>query len=271
MSVLTGVRLVSFALNLPGPVAVARLVSEGATATKVEPPTGDPLAGYCPGWYADLHRGVVVQPIDLRAADGRTRLDALLAGADVLITSQRPSALVRLGLGVEDVAARFPGLRRVDIVGDSSSPEQPGHDVTYQADVGLVIEALPRTLVADMAGAERVVSAVLLVLAGPHGTTRTVGLRDVVGDLAEPLRRGLTASAGVLGGGLPAYGVYRARDGVIAVAALEPHFRHRLYAALDLPLDAPLEQPAAARTCAEWRALATAHDLPIVAMTSAAA
>jgi crotonobetainyl-CoA:carnitine CoA-transferase CaiB-like acyl-CoA transferase len=270
MSVLAGVRLVTLALNVPGPVAVARLVAEGAAATKIEPPAGDPLAEYCAAWYEDLHRGVVVERIDLRSDGGRARVDVHLTAADVLITSQRPSALTRLGLGVDTVVARFPRLRRVDIVGDSSVPEQPGHDVTYQAEAGLVSDALPRTLLADMAGAERVVSAVLLALAGPDGTRRTVGLREVVGDVAEPLRRGLTAPAGLLGGRVPAYAVYRARDGVIAVAALEPHFRQRLYAALDLPLDAPLDGPAAERTCAEWRALAAAHDLPIVAMPSAA-
>lgn len=33
---LSGVRLLSLALNVPGPVAVARLVAEGAEAVKVE-------------------------------------------------------------------------------------------------------------------------------------------------------------------------------------------------------------------------------------------
>jgi crotonobetainyl-CoA:carnitine CoA-transferase CaiB-like acyl-CoA transferase len=270
MSAMTGVRLVTLALNVPGPVAVARLVAEGAVATKIEPPAGDPLAGYCPAWYEDLHRGVDVQTIDLRSSEGRAELDRHLAAAQVLVTSQRPSALARLGLGDAELAAQFPGLRRVEIVGDTAAPEVPGHDVTYQAEAGLVADALPRTLIADMAGAERVVSAVLFAMAGPAGGRRIVGLRDVVSDMAEPLRRGLTAHDGLLGGRLPAYGVYRVRDGVIAVAALEPHFRQRLYAALDLPLDAPLDQPAAARSCAEWRAVAAAHDLPIVAMTSAA-
>lgn len=40
---LTGVNVVSLAINLPGPAACARLAEFGAAVTKVEPPGGDPL------------------------------------------------------------------------------------------------------------------------------------------------------------------------------------------------------------------------------------
>ena len=49
------VKIVSIALNVPGPVAVARLVADGAQAIKIEPPWGDPLDGLCKPWYDDLH------------------------------------------------------------------------------------------------------------------------------------------------------------------------------------------------------------------------
>lgn len=263
MSVLAGVRLLTLALNVPGPVAVARLVAEGASAVKVEPPAGDPLHQYSRAWYDALHAGIPVETVDLKAPAGRARLDGLLTASDVLLTSHRPSVLARLGLDVETLGARFPRLRRVDIVGDTRDPDRPGHDVTYQFDAGLVDVRLPSTLLADLAGAERTVSAVLLALAGPPGTHRMVGLRDTVDDFAEPLRQGLTRDGGLLGGGLAAYGVYRASDGVVAVAALEPHFRARLYAVLQQPVDAPLAATVAARSCADWEALAAAHDLPI--------
>jgi alpha-methylacyl-CoA racemase len=38
---LHGIKIVSLALNAPGPVAGARLTNLGATVTKVEPPSGD--------------------------------------------------------------------------------------------------------------------------------------------------------------------------------------------------------------------------------------
>jgi alpha-methylacyl-CoA racemase len=261
---LTGFRLVSLAQNVPGPVAVARLVGLGALAVKIEPPDGDPLAALCRPWYDVLHAGVERRTLDLKSANGRLALDTLLADADVLITSQRPTALARLGLDPARAFSVAPQLRLVRIVGETADPERAGHDVTYQAGAGLVDDRLPATLLADMAGAERTVTAVLVALRSAPGTTSDVGLRDVVEALAAPLAYGMTAAGGLLGGGLPAYGVYPARDGHVAVAALEPHFRTRLYDALALPLDAPLAEVMATRTTVEWEAFASTLDLPIV-------
>jgi crotonobetainyl-CoA:carnitine CoA-transferase CaiB-like acyl-CoA transferase len=57
---LEGIRVVTTALNLPGPLACARLHELGAAVTKVEPPGGDPFERFCPGWYRRLHRGLEV-------------------------------------------------------------------------------------------------------------------------------------------------------------------------------------------------------------------
>jgi alpha-methylacyl-CoA racemase len=263
MSALAGVRLLSFALNVPGPVAVARLVAHGAAAVKVEPPSGDPMATHSRAWYDALHAGVAVVAVDLTSALGREERDRLIGRADVLITSHRPSSLERLGLGPARLAERFPALRTVAIVGDTRAPERAGHDVTYQSDAGLVRDRLPVTLLADLFGAERVVASVLLAIRCEPGACLQVGLRDVADELRAPIDHGLTSPGGRLGGGDPAYGVYRARDGWIAVAALEPHFRRRLYDALTLPLGAPLAAPMASRSSAEWTAFAHEHDLPI--------
>lgn len=263
MSALAGVRLLSLALNVPGPVAVARLVAHGASATKVEPSTGDPLATYSRAWYDTLHEGVPVVRLDLKSAAGRAEFDRLAGAAAVLITSHRPSALARLGLGPAQLAARFPDLRAVAIVGDTAAPEHAGHDVTYQAEAGLVRDRLPVTLLADLVGAERVVASVLLALRSAPPVHHQVGLRNVVDDLCGPLDFGLTRDGGLLGGGDPAYGVYATRDGHVALAALEPHFRARLYDALQLPLDTGLADAMASRTSAEWAAFGRRHDVPI--------
>ena len=42
--ILNGVRILSLAINLPGPLAASRLAALGATVIKVEPPSGEPLA-----------------------------------------------------------------------------------------------------------------------------------------------------------------------------------------------------------------------------------
>jgi alpha-methylacyl-CoA racemase len=155
---LDGIRVVTLAQNVPGPVAVSRLVAEGAMAVKIEPPAGDPLRALSRAWYRRLHRGVTVERVDLKTAGGRTRLHALLESADLLLTSQRPSALGRLGITTRILARAHARLRWVNIVGDTHEPEHPGHDLTYQAEAGLLGTQMPRTLLADLLGAERAVS-----------------------------------------------------------------------------------------------------------------
>nr|WP_242822484.1 CoA transferase [Thermaerobacter marianensis] len=91
--------------------------------------------------------------------------------------------------------------------------------------------------------------------------------------LAAPLRHGLTAPGGLLGGGLPLYRCYPARDGWVAVAALEPHFARRLLDELGPPgpgLPPGVEERLAAvfrrRPAAEWEAWARQRDLPLAAV-----
>lgn len=255
--------IVSMAQNVPGPVAVARLVAGGATAVKIEAPWGDPLEGFCPSWYRELHTGVSVVRLDLKSADGLRALIDLLGSADVFIASHRPAALARLGLDAASLSQRFPLLRHLNIVGDTSQPEEPGHDVTYQAKAGLLQGGLPKTLLADLLGAERAQAAVLEMIHKGPGGSRVVGLFDALRDLTAPLRHGLTAPGGVLGGGNPAYGVYAAADGGVAVGALEPHFRERLYAALGLADGASLTAVMATKTAAEWQRWGHERDIPI--------
>src|SRR5690349_24998444 len=96
---LHGLRILSLALNLPGPAALMRCRRMGATCTKVESPAGDPMGQYDPEAYAQLHEGVKVLQADLKTPQGQEAVHRELARADVLLTSFRPSALHKLGLG----------------------------------------------------------------------------------------------------------------------------------------------------------------------------
>ena len=258
-------RIVSMAQNVPGPVAVSRLVAEGATAIKIEPPWGDGLAALCKPWYDQLHAHVRVTRLDLKTSSGIVGLKALLVDSDVFLASQRPSALARLHLDAASLAREFPQLRHVNIVGDTANPEEPGHDLTYQARAGLVQNGMPLTLVADMAGAERAHATIKDVMREPGGS-RVVGLYDTLRDLAAPLYHGLTSPGGHLGGGNFSYRIYAAREGVIAVGALEPHFRARLYEGLGLSEGDDPSAVYATRTAIEWEQWAAARDLPLVAL-----
>jgi crotonobetainyl-CoA:carnitine CoA-transferase CaiB-like acyl-CoA transferase len=272
---LSGVHVLSVAVNVPGPVAAARLRAMGAAVTKVEPPSGDFLARSAPRWYAELIAGQRVLRLDLKDTAGQQALGDLLAGADVIIVSSRPSSLARLRLSPADLCARYPRLCIVSIVGHPSpNAEKAGHDLTYQAEVGLVVPPdLPPTLFSDLAGAEHAVSAALALLVhrarDGSGGCLEVSLAEAVRELVAPQHHGLTARGGVLGGGLATYGVYRATDGAIAIAALEPHFASRLGATLGIdPTDAgALGRAFATRSAAEWEAWALEHDLPLVAVS----
>ena len=266
---LSGIRLVSVATNLPGPAAAARLVELGAAATKIEPLPGDPLEAVSPELYARLAAGQVVVRLDLKAPDGREQLDALLARADVLLTSSRPSAFERMGLAQAELAKRHPRLLHVAIVGHPApDQERPGHDLTYVAGEGLVSPPrLPQSLVADLGGAERAVTAAVALLyarerGGPARYVE-VALADTAAFFALPWQHGLTAEDGPLGGGSPFYRLYEASGGWVGVAALEPRFRERLVVELEEPTDDTFRS----RTPKEWERWAEEHDLPIAAVT----
>src|SRR4051812_5394622 len=163
MSAPLDLRVLNLGINVPPLAAAARLGELGASVTKVEPPAGDPVAAVAPAWYTEATAGQTILHLDLKDPVARAQLEPLLAEADVLLTSSRPSALERLGLGRELLRSSFPRLVHVAIVGHAPPREDvAGHDLTYAAEHGLVAPpALPRTLVADLAGAERAVSTAL--------------------------------------------------------------------------------------------------------------
>src|SRR3954471_5885886 len=105
---LHGISILSLALNLPGPAALMRCRGMGATCTKLEPPAGDPMGHYNAAAYAQLHEGVKVLQADLKTGPGQEVLQRELARTDILLTSFRPSALEKLGLGWKLLHSRYP-------------------------------------------------------------------------------------------------------------------------------------------------------------------
>src|SRR5205809_4462067 len=129
---------------------------------------------------------------------------------------------------------------------------------------------MPRTLLADLAGAERAVSAALALLYARergHGAGYAeVALAEVAATFAAPLHHGLTAAGGHLGGGFAGYRLYPAREGWIAVAALEPHFWCRLTEELEAADAQELARVFLTQTARYWEAWGAARDLPLVAV-----
>jgi crotonobetainyl-CoA:carnitine CoA-transferase CaiB-like acyl-CoA transferase len=231
---LRGVRVLSLALNLPGPAALLRVAKMGAKCTKVNPPNGDPMAFYTQEGYATLHTGVKEVTCDLKSAAGQKSLHQWLAKTDVLLTSFRPSALNKLGLGWKSLHKLYPQLSCVSVVGAPGPlAEIPGHDLTYQAEVNLVPGLqLPASLFADMGGAimasEAILKATVIQRASDKGSFHEVALSDAAAWLALPRQWGMTLPKGAVGGAHAGYKIYACQNGRVAVAALEPHFAKAL-------------------------------------------
>ncbi len=281
---LRGVRVLSLALNLPGPAALMRLANMGARCTKVNPPAGDPMQHYTPTGYDLLHKGVAHKTLDLKTAVGQAAVHQLLAKTDVLLTSFRPSALNKLGLGWKSLHKQYPALSLIEVVGAPGPlAEIPGHDLTYQAEVGLVNGMeLPPSLFADMGGAlmasEAALKAVLLLKTSGKGTRHEVALSDAAAWLALPRQLRMTTPDGAVGGAHAGYRVYACKNGRVAVAALEPHFAISLCAAAGITLAHPVKdlfKPETRQSMATFFAgktrqqldkLAVAKDIPLLTL-----
>ncbi len=247
--VLKGTRILSLALNLPGPAALMRCRAMGATCIKLEPPSGDPMAHYNKAAYGQLHEGVKVSSADLKTGAGQKILHRELARADVLLTSFRPSAISKLGLSWKKLHTLYPTLSHVAIVGGpGDEAEEPGHDLTYLAANGLVPGMeLPATLYADMGGSlmatEAMLQAALRQADRYTGSGQSFGgvfievaLSEAARYAALPRAWGLTQPTGAVGGAHAGYRIYACKDGRVAVAALEPHFAAALCAAAGVPV-----------------------------------
>jgi crotonobetainyl-CoA:carnitine CoA-transferase CaiB-like acyl-CoA transferase len=274
MQPLKGIKVVTIAFNLPGPAAVSQLDRWGADVIKVEPPGGDPTQLNCPDLYQHLLGRQRAVQLDLKSDDGRAALGEHLNVADLLITSSLPASLARMGLDWESLHARYPRLCQVAIVGHAGAEvERTGHDLTYQASVGLLSPpAMPLTLLADMAGAQTAVSHALAVLAERErtaaGVFSEVPIAASLDFFTLPLKYGLTVPGGPLGGAAPFYNIYPTRDGWLAVGTLEPHFWARLLSLLEAKHGTyeEMKDIFLARTADEWERFGHEHRLPLAAV-----
>ena len=261
-----------------------RLAQMGAHCTKVNPPAGDPMQHYTTSGYDLLHAGVKHKTLDLKTEAGQAALHKLLPNTDVLLTSFRPSALAKLGLGWKVLHKQYPALSLIEVVGAPGPlAEIPGHDLTYQAEVGLVNGMdLPPSLFADMGGAvmasEATLKAVITLKTTGKGTHHEVALSEAAAWLALPRQLGLTRPDGAVGGAHAGYRVYACKNGRVAVAALEPHFATRLCEAAGFTVAHPVKdlfKPAtrqaieaffASQTRTQLDKLATAKDIPLLTL-----
>ena len=172
---LDDVRVLDLTRLLPGAYATLLLVDLGADVVKIEDPRGGdgmrtlgPLASGRHGFFERLNRGKRSVALDLRAPEAAAVLDALVARADVVVDSFRPSTARRLGVDAETLRERHPRLVCASISGFGHSgpySERAAHDINYQALAGLLTPpALPGPLVGDIGAAMQAAIGILAAL-----------------------------------------------------------------------------------------------------------
>ena len=124
---LDGIRVLELASGIAGPFCARLLCDYGAEVLKVEAPgMGDETRGWGPfpgdvvdreksGTFFFLNAGKQSLVLDLDAAVDRDRLFALVAEADVLVSSHGAVAMRGFGLAPEAIAARNPRLVTVSL------------------------------------------------------------------------------------------------------------------------------------------------------------
>jgi crotonobetainyl-CoA:carnitine CoA-transferase CaiB-like acyl-CoA transferase len=134
---LAGIKVIELATVIAGPGSGKYLADFGAEIIKVEPPGGDPTRRM--GWTGPgetdsyfwklVNRNKSVITLDLKTAEARLTLWALLADADVLIENMRPGKLEALGFDCAAMLTRNPRLVILRVSGfgqDGPYAQHPG-------------------------------------------------------------------------------------------------------------------------------------------------
>ncbi|MFM7120428.1 MAG: CaiB/BaiF CoA transferase family protein [Gammaproteobacteria bacterium] len=183
---LAGIRVVEMSLAIQGPAAGVYLSDMGADVIKVEPPIGDPSrygrgvdnptpVGTLGPQFIACNRGKRSVCVDLTTALGQRALHALLADADVFLTNYRASALARLGVGAEQLRARYPRLVYASVNGfgplgpDADKAMLDGAAVARGGLLGMTglgdqTPVLPAATIGDHAGALQLALGVMTAL-----------------------------------------------------------------------------------------------------------
>lgn len=196
---LAGLVVVELGQVLAGPFAGAIFADLGAEVIKIERPEvgddarqmGPPFAGGDSLAFQVFNRGKQSVVIDLKTADGRAALDAIVAGADVLVHNLRPGVPESLGLDGPTLCARHPrlvycGMSAFGHAGPLAM--RPGYEPLLQAWSGL------SSISGEPGGPP--------VRSGASICDQGTGMWIVIGALSLLHRRTLTGRGGLVQGSL---------------------------------------------------------------------
>ena len=235
---LEGIKVIAVEQAVAAPFCSSRLADAGAEVIKIERPEGDFARGYDAAakgqssYFVWLNRGKQSVVIDLATKEGRSELEALIAGADVLLQNLKPGSMDKLGFSRERLRKDYPKLILCTITGYGDTgpyADRKAYDLLIQAESGLASvtggpEGASRVgmSIVDVATGATAHAAILeaLIARGRsgEGADIRISMFDVMADwLTVPL---LNAEAGNppkrLGLAHPSiapYGVFRSKDG----------------------------------------------------------
>ncbi len=259
---LSGMRIVDLTRVLSGPFCTQILGDLGADVIKVETAEGDTVrtqgaAVDGMSWYfAGFNRNKRSIVLDLKSADGKAALEALIRRADALVENFRPGVLDRLGFDAARLQELNPELVVCAISGfgpDGPYRDRPAFDFIAQAMSGFMgsngraddpplRSGMPISdLVAGLYGALGVLAGLMRKLRGGGGERVDVSLTSSMVSLLAFLASDYFATGRVVpraGNDHPIaapYGLFRTADEPIAIAPNNDAFFGRLMDALDLP------------------------------------
>src|SRR5215475_11760627 len=123
MPPLEGIKVIAVEQAVAAPFCSSRLADAGAEVIKIERPEGDFARGYDAAakgqssYFVWLNRGKKSVVIDLVTEEGRRTLEALIAGADVLVQNLKPGAMDKLGFPLARLRKNYPALICCTITG----------------------------------------------------------------------------------------------------------------------------------------------------------
>ncbi|WP_159995515.1 CaiB/BaiF CoA-transferase family protein [Roseomonas sp. 18066] len=143
---LAGLLVVSMEQAVAAPTCSVKLADAGARVIKIERAEGDFARGYDKAaagqstYFVWLNRGKESVCLDIKQADDKALLAALLAKADVFIQNLAPGAMARAGFGSAELRKKHPRLITVDISGYGESGDyatMKAYDLLVQAESAL--------------------------------------------------------------------------------------------------------------------------------------
>ncbi len=145
---LAGTLVVTLEHAIAAPFCTRQLADLGARVIKIERPgVGDFARAYdtrvkgLASHFVWCNRSKESLTLDVKHADARKILDALVGRADIVVQNLAPGASARLGLGAKELRAKHPRMIVCDISGyGDSGPyrDRKAYDLLIQSEAGFV-------------------------------------------------------------------------------------------------------------------------------------